>query len=71
MKITLLVDNAPWNKNIKTSNIEICLFATGMSEVLQNSNAGIIRTFKAAYRRQQMNFLIDHFDIKIKLAMLR
>ena len=33
-----------------------------MTEVLQPLDAGIIRSFKAHYRIQQMSYILDQFD---------
>lgn len=60
--IALIVDNAPRHKDIKLSNIKLVLLPPNMTGALQPLDAGIIRSFKASYRKQQMNFLIDHFD---------
>lgn len=61
-KIALIVDNAPGHKVVETTNIKIIFLPPNLTGFLQPLDAGIIKSFKALYRHQQMSFLLDIFD---------
>jgi hypothetical protein len=61
-KIALILDNAPGHKQVETTNIKLVFLPPKMTGKLQPLYAGIIRAFKAHYRRQQLEYLLDIFE---------
>lgn len=58
--ICLLLDNFSGHKYLpKYSNVKICYFSPGMTSLLQPLDCGIIRSFKATYRRKLVAFELE------------
>ncbi|OWY99583.1 CENPB protein Homeodomainlike [Phytophthora megakarya] len=66
-KVILLVDNASSHKVVKTlSNVEVHFFPPNLTSSVQPLDSGIIRLFKARYRRRFVRWCIDAFESNIK-----
>jgi hypothetical protein len=57
--VLLLVDNAPCHKTTSLSNIRLEFLPPNYSGCLQPLNSGIIKTFKAHYRRHQVRKIVE------------
>lgn len=69
--IALIIDNAPGHKvTAMLKNITIIFLPPNMTGLLQPLDAGIIRSFKAHYRIQLMNHILDRYDNKISTDIL-
>ena len=61
-KMALVIDNTPDHKIFELNDVELIFLPSNMTGVVQVLDAGIIRFFKAHYRLQQMNYILDQFD---------
>lgn len=61
-KVALILDNAPGHSNIQFSNVLLIFIPPNSTGIIQPLDLGIIRSFKASYRKYQVSHLIDNMD---------
>ena len=62
-KVLLFIDNAPAHPVIENlSNVKVVFFPANATSLLQPLDAGIIRTVKAAYRKELLSFVVQRID---------
>ena len=58
-QIVLVLNNALGHKPRVTKNIKLIFLPANSTGILQHLDAGIIRSFKAHYRRHVLNFIME------------
>jgi len=61
-KILLLIDNAPCHATCDMENVKVHFLPPNTTSHLQPLDGGIIKSFKAHYRKFHLQFLIDKYD---------
>jgi len=61
-RVCLIVDNAPAHKIVQLKSVKVVFLPPGVTSKLQPLDAGIIRSFKARYRRLLGRHFIDCLD---------
>jgi len=61
-KILLLIDNAPCHATCDMENVKVPFLPPNTTSHLQPLDGGIIKSFKAHYRKFHLQFLIDKYD---------
>ena len=61
-KILLLIDNCPAHPPVTASNVRLVFLPPNTTSRLQPCDAGIIRAFKAHYRKHLLRHVLFHMD---------
>lgn len=69
-KIILLIDNAPGHKVIPTENIKLIFLPPNSTGILQPLDSGIIRSFKAHYRKYLLEKVMDMHENEVPVKQL-
>lgn len=70
-RVILVIDNATCHSDIglKLSNVELCFLPKNTTSHLQPLDAGIIKAFKAAYRRDLVSLLVERAEQGEEMAI--